>query len=362
MSRFQIEVAAVGDLQLGDSPICVGFGFASLHETAEEFSRAIEAVRVPFSGAQVVLGNLETVLGPDPDVSSLRGGQLRGRRSYAKTLREIGFTVLHVANNHAAQHGVEAFHSSVTAVTQEGIACCGLRGSEPWVSEPVRMTLSSGARAGVLGYCRRPRQYGDAMPPYAEGTDEGILADVRRLREEVDALIVSLHWGEEFVVRPSVSERMFATALSTAGADLIVGHHPHVTRPIETMGRSVVAYSLGNCVADMIWQDQLRRGLVLRCRITDQGVERLSVVPTYIDGDYHVTLADDASPATAGPAGAALDDGEYQRQVRKTVRQQQLAAYRYALRNLGRYRGRMLYDLVTTTLRNKMASVTMNHD
>lgn len=357
MSRFQIDVAAVGDLQLGDSPICVGFGFASRHRTPEEFTRAIAAARAWFAHADIVFGNLETVLGPDPDTSSLRDGQLRGRWFYAKTLREVGFTLLHVANNHAVQHGVEAFRASVAAVTREGIACCGLRGSLPWVAEPVRLVMPNGVRVGVLGYCRRPRQYGEGVPPYAEGTDDAILADVKRLRGDVDALLVSLHWGEEFVAQPSVSERKFAVALCAAGADLIVGHHPHVARPVETIGRSVVAYSLGNFVADMIWQDHLRRGLALRCRITDGGTEGLGLAATHIGRDYHVSVEAADSPARVVSPVMALEDEDYERQAGRTVRQQQLAAYRYALMNIGRYGGRVLFDLVTTTLRNKLAGL-----
>jgi len=230
MNAGVIRVAAVGDLQLGDSPTSVGFGFGSRFADSD-LTSVLDGIR-PALRADVVFGNLEVPLSPRSSAtSSLSSRQMRGDPRFAPMLRAAGFTVLNVANNHAVQHGVDAFHDSVAALRAAGIAPCGLRGAAPWASAPAILVANS-VRVGILAYCLRPRQYGDAEPPYAEGSPDEIGADVRRVSADVDCVLVSLHWGEEFVPVPSVEEASFARSLIDAGATLILGHHPHVARPV----------------------------------------------------------------------------------------------------------------------------------
>src|SRR5690349_12917072 len=235
MSPTPIRVAAVGDLQLGDSPVSVGFGLTSRYR-----SRGLDGVLSPlrplFDGADLVFGNLECPLSTAGlDATSWRSAQLRGEPSFAGALARAGFTVLNVANNHAVQHGSDAFRETVDLLTGAGIQCCGVRGEGSWCSQPAILPMpgSTGRRLGVLGYCLRPRQYGTQEPPFAEGTGAEILGDVVRLKASVDAVVVSLHWGEEFVSQPSRAEVALGHAVIEAGAALIIGHHPHVLRPVE---------------------------------------------------------------------------------------------------------------------------------
>lgn len=357
MSRT-ISVAAVGDLQLGDSSICVGFGFASRFRT-RALDQAFTAVLPHLAGADIVFGNLETTLAATGlDRRKWRSAQMRGAPEFAAALRRAGFSVVNVANNHAVQHGPASFDETLRHLEAARIAACGVRGEPPWCARPCRLTLPSGATAGVLGYCHRPRQYGPAAPPYAEGTLEQMLADVGRLRDQTDQVIVSLHWGEEFVERPSTDEVRVGRALVEGGAALVLGHHPHVLRPIERYGRGVIAYSLGNFVGDMIWQERLREGGILRCRLGPAGVERADFTPTRID--------DGCVPRTKGAAAATeiceapvegLPPETYRAAIARTVRDQRLAAYRYALRNLWRFSPGMLLQLAATTARNKLDTV-----
>ncbi|HEX2189571.1 MAG TPA: CapA family protein [Longimicrobiaceae bacterium] len=349
-----MTVAAVGDLMLGDSAICVGYGLRSRY-SGEGADTLFDGVKHLLAGADMVFGNLETVLshaGLDP--LSLSSAQMRGDPSFAGVLRRAGFDVLSVANNHADQHGADAFAETVALLRAEGIACCGLRGTGAWCSEPV--LLDRGARVGVLAYSLRPRQYGSATPPYAEGSSFEILADVRRLRATVDHVVVSLHWGEEFVARPSADEVTLGRALVDTGAALVIGHHPHVVRPVERHRAGVVAYSLGNFAADMVWQPRLREGAVLRCRLTAGGVEGVEVVGTRIGPDFRPVPSGERQEVEAA-LGAGMPAPEYRRAVARTVRAQQLASYAYALANAWRYPRPILAQLVTRTIRNKFAGL-----
>ena len=350
-----IHVAAVGDLQLGDSPVSVGFGLSSRYRS-RGLDNVFSAIRPVLAGADFVFGNLECPLSTAGlDVGSWRSAQLRGDPSFAGALARTGFTVLNVANNHAAQHGITAFRETVDLLAEQGIRCCGVRGVGPWCSEPVVLPIPGSRRVGILGYCQRPRQYGPEEPPYAEGTSAEILSDVERLRNggTVDAVVVSLHWGEEFVSQPSRAEVALAHAVIEAGAALIIGHHPHVLRPVERYRHGLIAYSLGNCIADMVWWPRLRQGGVLRCTIDRSGAGSADLTRIYIDAAYRpAPLA-----RSEGNGLHPLDEQAYRRAVRRTVRSQRAAAYRHAAFNLWRYSPRMLGQLAAVTIQNKAGAL-----
>jgi len=351
-------LAAVGDLQLGDSSICVGFGFCS--RFADVDLNSVFADAAPrWAGVDLMFGNLETTLssiGLIPD--RWDSAQMRGLSRFGRQLRQAGFTVLNVANNHAVQHGTDAFQETVGILREAGIAPCGIRGGGDWCSEPVIVTGSSGSKLGVLGYCHRPRQYGTVTPPYAEGSLDAMLADVARLRPMVNHVAVSLHWGEEFVALPSQQEVHQARTLIEGGASVILGHHPHVLRPVEWYRSGLIAYSLGNFVGDMVWHEPLRKGAVLGCTLGDGCVLHAELTETYVDAGFIPRMLSPSRPIRAdlpGPNG--LDEASYQDAIGRTIRAQRRAAYGYALRNLGRFRPRLLAQLARVTIQNKLAAM-----
>ena len=349
-----VRVAAVGDLQLGDSPISVGFGLASRYRS-RGLDAVFSALRPLLNDADFVFGNLECTLSTvGLESGSWRSAQLRGEPDFARALRRAGFTALNVANNHAVQHGVRAFHETLDLLADVGIECCGVRGAAPWCCKPVIWRTGDGYRVGLLGYCRRPRQYGPQEPPFAEGEPQDIVADVQRLRGAVDCVVVSLHWGEEFVSQPSCTEVALAHAVIEAGASLILGHHPHVLRPFERYRQGLIAYSLGNCVADMVWWPEVRRGGVLRCTLDVSGVRSAEFAPTHIDAAYRPL----PGPRRTEPNGLRpLDEHAYHRAIQRTVRLQRIAAYRYAALNVWRYPPRMLVQLAAATVQNRLGAL-----
>lgn len=348
------RLLAVGDLQLGDSATCVGFGFRSKVST-NRLDRTLREFAAAMGRADLTFGNLETPLsdhGLEPSRRASR--QLRGRPEYAATLRAAGFTVLNVANNHSLEHGERAFLDSVSHLEGTGIDVCGKRGASGWSTEPV-MRDAAGLCVGLLGYTLRRTPAVD-NPAHAQPNEDAILADVARLRRMVETVIVSLHWGEEFVAVPSAAEMAFAHALVDAGASLILGHHPHVARPVERYRNAVIAYSLGNFAADMIWYAPLRRGLVLDCELVPGGVGRVRVHASRIDGAYLPRV----DSAATGPSlfVAALPNESYVREARATVQAQRRALYAYTVRNAWRFDPRMLLDLAVTTVRGKVDART----
>ncbi len=356
-SQGSFTLVAVGDLQLGDSSTCVGFGFAS-RWAAHGMGPVLAASAEALGGGDILFGNLEcTLSSAGLEAGSWHSVQMRGIPGFATQLYQAGFRVLNVANNHAVQHGAESFRETVACLRAAGIAPCGVRGRDGWCTEPVVITTTAGVRVGILGYCHRPRQYGDETPPYAEGSRAEMLADLARLHPTVDHVVISLHWGEEFVALPSRPEVALAHGLIEAGAALIVGHHPHVLRPIVRYRNGVIAYSLGNFVADMVWHEPLRRGAVLRAKVGRTGAQTAESIRTRISDEFTPSALGAADPVEGEAPGAGLDEADYRAAIEATISAQRRAVYGYSLRNLHRFPAAMLAQLAAVTVRNKVAAL-----
>lgn len=337
---------------LGDSAASPGFGFASRYGSPG-LAEPLAAVTPLLRDADIVFGNLEAVLsraGIEPH--RLSSVIMRGWPRFAADLRSTGFTVVSVANNHAMQHGWEAFQETRQELEAAGILCCGLKGEAPWECVPAIVGTRDGSRIGFLGYCLRPRQYHPAESyPFAEGTEESILRDVERLASNVSAVVVSLHWGEEFVMQPSQSEAAFARRLVATGARVLLGHHPHVLRPFELHGSGVIAYSLGNFVGDQVWHPDLRRGAILECQLEGGALRQARVHETLLSSRLAPRITGEPRAVTAaGPD--PLPQRDYETVVERRLSDMRRAKYWYAGRNIWRNPGRFL-QTVLATLRNR---------
>ena len=353
MTSSGVRLRAVGDLQLGDSATCVGFGFRS-RVSDGDLTGALLRLGADIEAPEIFFANLETPLSDlGLDRRQPRTRRLRGAPAYAAALQAGGISIVNVANNHSLEHGGAAFQDSVSRLERVGVLVCGLRGSDGWAAKPTIAT-AAGLRLGFLGYSLRPSP-SDQQPLHAEATEQEIVADVRRLRPSVNHVVVSLHWGEEFVEAPSTAEVALAHAIVDAGAIAILGHHPHVVRPAERYRDAVIAYSLGNFAADMIWYAPNRRGLVLDCQIASSGVRDVQLRVVRMASSYLPRLEAGEKPRVV-EAVDAVPPNDYIARARDTVRAQRRALYLYTLRNMWRFRPGVLIALATTTLRAKLAS------
>jgi len=343
---------------LGDSPIAAGYGWRSRYPGAAA-RLAIEGLRPALSGADIVFGNLETQLTRDGlGNSRMARNMMRGDPEYARVLRDLGFNVLSVANNHAMQHGRDGFGESVATLRKAGISVAGLRGTDGWNAEPVRMTAASGLTIGVLAYSLRPMQYGTGDPSYASGPQPSILADASRLIGEVDQVVVSLHWGEEFTDLPSESEVTFAAHLADVGVSLVLGHHPHVVRPVIVRNRTCIAYSLGNAVSDMVWQQAFCRGLALRCRLGD-GTISAEAIDIETDAQYVVRTAGAWRSVVIDGGHCGLPEPAYQEAIAASMLSYRKAALRHMVRNVWRSPLPEAIELFRQKARNLLARIVV---
>ena len=366
MGSRSITLAAVGDISLGDHPLCTGFGTHSRFK-ARTPDFAFDHVKPQLAGSDLLFGNLECTLSEfgrrSGDYHSV---QMRGHASYLNGLKAAGFDVLNVANNHSLQHGQRPFLETVRLLRDNGIGVCGV-GATDYRHAVAEVVKAHDLDVAFLGYSLRPRQYFTEAPLYAEGQRESILADVRAARTR-DIVVVSLHWGDEFIERPSPEDVSLAHDIMDAGADLIIGHHPHVLRGVEKYGRGYIVYSLGNFVCDMLWDERMRESAIVRCRLSRDGATDLTLTPVRIGDDYRPAPMDEArsvavkrrldmlSDAFKTPVASAPESlADYQAAALDALRWERRKAHRYFLRNAYQFPVGILIQQLTTFARNRLA-------
>jgi len=117
-----------------------------------------------------------------------------------------------------------------------------------------------------------------------------VLADIRFARPLADLVLVGLHWGIEYATRPQRRQIELAHQMIDAGADLIVGGHPHVVQPIEEYRERWIAYSLGNFVFDQK-DPATRRAVMLKVTTKGKQIEEVVTIPIQIDRSFRAVLA-----------------------------------------------------------------------
>jgi gamma-polyglutamate biosynthesis protein CapA len=263
-----IKIKAVGDICPGDKYI---MGLGVLHTTrmyGPDFP--FDASRSLLQHGDIVIGNLEGVLSNTINFSS--GHTFCGTSIFADGLTRANFNVINVANNHTQEHGSEIFRETVEILTRTGIKVCGLRGtSGKYYSEPVILFVN-GKTIGILGYNwigvdyfpdadRYIAQSHDSITNYSWDrvnltpiessiANQHVINDIMTLRKEVDLLILIPHWGYEFVTVPPYRVTQEARSFIDAGADIILGTHPHVLQGWERYRGGLICYSLGNFIFD----------------------------------------------------------------------------------------------------------------
>lgn len=250
-----LRIVAVGDLSFN------GRYQALLHTNRGQ--HVLAAVTPHWQSADLRLGNLEAPLTTAPRAVPCKLA-LRAPAAAVDVLCAAGFDVLSLANNHAMDFGPDGLSDTLNQLHASGRATVGAGAEEALARAPL-VLHRRGQRIGLLAWCavtqKSPLFAGPCTPGVAELRLETCLRDVRALRAQVDWLIIQVHWGQELAELPSPEQRCWARQMVEAGADLILGHHPHVWQPMEHMDGVPVFYSLGNFVfSDMFWRGQTPRG------------------------------------------------------------------------------------------------------
>lgn len=263
--------------------------------------------------ANVAFVNLELPLTERGEPTS-KNFVFRAPPASAGTLTDAGVDIVSTANNHVVDYGVVGLQDTWAALDAAGVARFGT-GENVTTARAPRTLDVNGVKVAFLGYANTPvegtgwnladYQATADTPGFAWLTPEAVAEDVAAAKMHADVVVVSMHTGFEYTDPPNSLQTASAHAAIDAGADLVLGHHPHVLQGIETYNGGLIIYSLGNFVFDFDYLDYSFAGLpsalsaMLQVTLTKDGVTGCSIVPVRIaeeDGRPRVVEGADAEP------------------------------------------------------------------
>lgn len=263
-SGARITIKAVGD-------IVPGTLYPERRVPAKPYEELFAPIQEYLSGADLLFGNFESTLTDYPttakNTKSKHVFAFRTPPETAKVLKRAGFHVLSTANNHSGDFGERGFKDTMQNLKAVGIHPIGRKGQIEY------MTVSGVKMAFIpFSYLRAHSNVKDL---------DGMRELVREARANAPIVVISCHWGgegEKFLHTKSHTEMFygenrgnlpaFAHAAIDAGADLILGHGPHVVRALELYKGRLIVYSLGNFIGYGALSSRGKTGLTLVLNIT----------------------------------------------------------------------------------------------
>lgn len=237
-----VRLLAVGDINLGRQ---VGKRILE-GDTLYPFVLAVDT----FKQYDMVFANLECTLSDQKGETQHPRNNLifTGPPEGGYSLARAGITIVSTANNHALDYGVGAHHETLRALDEAGILHSGTAIEEGAIFRPA-VFMKNDISFAVFA-CTDIMNIEDSMwTRYVAPADSAKLFPlIRTYRDSVDFIIVSYHGGREYRNLPTSRTKNFARDAIDAGADLFLGHHPHVPQGIEERNGRFIVYSLGNFV------------------------------------------------------------------------------------------------------------------
>jgi len=235
-----LRIAAIGDVGL--------VGSARSRAAREGSDAAFAALRPALAAADQTFANLEFPVGERAWVRPGRSDEFFHDAGVPAALARAGVQIVSLANNHMMDCGEQGLEHTLASCRAAGLTPIGAGRDLAEARTPARMTVR-GQRMVWLAYGATSNDAAGPGRPGIAPLDPALVAeDCARWRAEADVLVVSAHWGSMYVDFPPPRVTELAGAILAAGADVVLGHHPHVLQGVERRGARIVLYSLGDAV------------------------------------------------------------------------------------------------------------------
>ena len=255
-----VVLSLIGDCTLGDD-----YGVSRFADVVgDDYAYPFAKVRDILAQDDLTLANLEGPLTLQTEAYE-KQFRFKGKPEYAQMLVEGSIEAVTVANNHMRDYGQAGVQDTVDALRAHNIAYCG--------RNTTAVVEAGGLKIGLFGYSF----------PYENPDFAGAVQQLRQ--EGAQFIVFTMHWGVERSYEPTAEQIQLAHAAIDAGADLIVGHHPHVLQPIERYKGKTILYSLGNfCFGGNSHPSDMDTAIV-QVRIASDGVQSVVAYPCSISGN-----------------------------------------------------------------------------
>jgi poly-gamma-glutamate capsule biosynthesis protein CapA/YwtB (metallophosphatase superfamily) len=275
-----ITIAAVGDIMLGHR--------AEAYLRTEGPDYPYRNVLPVLKQASLVIGNLECPLSARGTAVENKQFTLRAGPDAVRSLTAAGIRVVTLANNHAMDFGPLALEDTLSILSENGILATGAGMDLADARSPALLRINGRTIAFLAYSLTFPLEFyaSSGRPGTAPGYKEYVRADIERVRPKADLVVVSFHWGAELAPTAKGYQQELGRKAIDWGADLVLGHHPHVLQELELYRGRLIAYSLGNFVFGSE-SDRTNDSIILLCTFKRKALVRVEAVPLDVN-NYRV--------------------------------------------------------------------------
>ena len=202
------------------------------------------------------IGTLEAAIGTDIPYDEVK---MRGRCNiiYARNedffrIKEMGINVVSLANNHVFDLGYDGFINTLRTLKENNIQYIGAGKDIEEAQKPAIININD-KKVAIYAYCMYGTKFIGHVPIAGDNTFgvnpldiENVVADIKDAKTKFDYVIIMPHWGEEYTMCPLDECRKMALRMVDAGADAVIGSHPHIVQPVIQHKGKTIAFSLGN--------------------------------------------------------------------------------------------------------------------
>lgn len=276
-----VKGTVVGDMMLGRSITNKG--------SKNNYKNMFSGVSDLWKDSDYVAGNLECVLLDNPSDYEKNDKEIHinAETKTANVLKENGFTLVNLANNHLADFKAKGVENTIDTLDKVGLKHVGAgknitEAAEYDIQEINGVKIATIAVSDII-----PKDFA------AKDSKAGILTTktlkyyqaVKDASEKADLVIANIHWGVEYGITETETQQQLAKNLINWGVDVVIGSHPHVLQPIEKYGDGIIFYSMGNFVFDQGWS-RTKDSMVLNYYVDEDGNCSFEVVPVRIKDGY----------------------------------------------------------------------------
>jgi poly-gamma-glutamate synthesis protein (capsule biosynthesis protein) len=267
----RVVLSAVGDIMLA------GSGTQTFSRKGYDYPFA--ATKYEFQRSDITIGNLEAPLAVSGTEFKEKKFRFRASPKAAASIRNAGISVVSLANNHIMDFGREGLRETLRLLDRQEIRHAGAGENLIEARRPALLDIR-GRKVAFLSYSlTQPLEFyaAEGRPGTAPGYSRLFLEDVRQARLHADYVAVSFHWGTERAKSPKAYQIEAAHRAIDAGADLVIGHHPHVLQGIERYRGGIILYSLGNFAFGSMSR-QADDSVIARVTL-DGGIREVELIP-----------------------------------------------------------------------------------
>lgn len=303
-----VKGTVVGDIMLGRA--------IKNKSSKTNYSDILDSVSNIWKDSDYVSGNLECALLDNPDEFEKNDKEIHinAETKSVNVLKDNGFTLINLANNHLADFCADGVVSTVNTLKKAGLKYVGAGEN---ITEASKYDIQE-----VNGVKIATVSVSDIVPKNFSATDSkaGILSTktsayynaVREASQVADLVVVNIHWGVEYALNQSERQEELAKNLINFGADIVIGSHPHVLQPVEKYKDGIIFYSMGNFVFDQGWS-RTKDSMVLNYFVDKDGNCSFEMIPLRIKNGYPtVTTNPFFTKRTFNTLTKKLKDSDYE--------------------------------------------------